>query len=137
SVGSSCSIKEYGDKLTPMGSGCHQLNGYEKWYEKWLAGCNGVKVGASGTFNLVPPETQCPGAVQVLQIPLGASQTIQDPEGGQDTLANYYVEMRAPGGTFDSTLTAGVYVYAASNIPTSQTAGHTYILDMNPSTTAF
>jgi hypothetical protein len=136
-VGSSCTIKEYGDKLTPMGSGCHQLNAYEKWYQQWLAGCNAVKVGASGTFNLVPHETQCPGAVQVLQIPLPASQNIQDPENDTDTLANYYVELRAPGGTFDTTLAAGVYVYAAADVPTADTAGHTYILDMNPQTSAF
>jgi hypothetical protein len=136
-VGSSCTIKEYGDRLTPMGSGCHQLNAYEKWYEQWLSGCNAVKVAASGSFNLVPPETQCPGAVQLLQIPLPAAQNIQDPEGDSDTLANYYVEMRSPGGTFDSSLTAGVYVYVADTLPTTKTAGHTYILDMNPQTSAF
>jgi len=137
SVGSSCTIKEYGDKLTPMGSGCHQLNAYEKWYMGWLSGCNAVKVTASGTFNLVPPESQCPGGIQVLQIPLPAAQQVQDPEGDNDTLADYYVELRAPGGTFDTALAPGVYVYAADALPTTSTAGHTYILDMNPQTTAF
>jgi hypothetical protein len=98
-----CKIIEYGDFWTPMGVGCHQLNGYERWYEGWLSGCNGVKVRSTGTFRLVPLEKASPGAVQVLQIPMPVARTVHDPQAPTAivSLRNYYVELRAPAGLFD------------------------------------
>jgi MYXO-CTERM domain-containing protein len=133
-VSASCTLKEYGDGLTPMGHGCHALNGYEVWYEHWMAGCNGVRVQASGTFNLVPIGQDCPGAVQILQIPMPASQSLKDPEGDAETLRNYYVELRASGNVFDASLAPEVAVYAADDVPPTRMSRHTYILDMDPST---
>jgi MYXO-CTERM domain-containing protein len=137
STASSCTIDEYGDPMSPMGNGCNQFNAYEKWYQNWLSGCNAVKVQSSGTFNLVPHETQCAGAVQVLQIPLPSAQTIQDPQDGAWQLKYYYVELRAPIGV-DANLSASVWIYVADEavIPKDQ-ASHTYLLDMNPQTHNF
>ena len=127
---SSCTASEYSDMLTPMGMGCQQLNGYERWYLGWLSGCNGVTVAASGTYNLVPLSSPCPGGIQVLQIPT-TSQTIMDPQGGGDPLQFIYVELRAPGGTFDSSLGPAVIVYVAGAVDSpSNTSSYTYLLNM-------
>jgi MYXO-CTERM domain-containing protein len=149
---SSCTITEYGSPWTPMGSGCHQLNGYEKWYEQWLTGCNGVRVNATGTFNLVPLGMSCPGAVQVLQVPMPATRTVSDPQSTNTTvnLKDYYVELRAPAGTFDQYSTGGrgggftqptVTVYASDDVHPGTSVGRggggnsvwTELLNMNPS----
>jgi MYXO-CTERM domain-containing protein len=137
----SCTVTEYGDPYTTMGHGCHQLNGYERWYDGWLSGCNGVRVTSTGTFNLLPLEESGPcGGVQVLQVPMPATRTITDP---QDTTTNvnlkdYYVELRAAGGIFDTTLKPTVVVYASDDVHTgNQTSVWTELLDMNPSTTTF
>ena len=158
----SCTITEYGNTVTPMGSGCHQLNGYEKWYEQWLSGCNGVRVTSSGTFNLVPLGESCPGAVQVLQVPMPATLTVNDPQATTTTvnLKDYYVELRAAAGTFDA-YSAGrgggagggvtysaptVYVYVSDDVHAGTSTGRggggnnsvwTELLNMNPGTTPF
>jgi hypothetical protein len=153
-----CTITEYGSTWTPMGGGCHQLNGYEKWYEQWLTGCNGVRVTSSGTFSLAPLGMSCPGAVQVLQVPMPATRAVTDPQSTTTTvnLKDYYVELRAPAGTFDQYSTGGrgggytqptVTVYASDDVhvPTSTGRGGggnsvwTELLNMNPgaSTTTF
>ena len=71
-----CTVTEYGNAYTTMGHGCRSNNAYEKWYEGWLTGCNGVRVTQTGTFNLLPLETSCPGGVQVLQVPMPSTRTI-------------------------------------------------------------
>jgi hypothetical protein len=147
----SCTITEYGSPWSPMGSGCHQLNGYEKWYEQWISGCNGVRVNSTGTFNLAPLGMSCPGAVQVLQVPMPATRTVSDPQSTNTTvnLKNYYVELRAPAGTFDQYSTGGrgggftqptVTVYASDDVRAAANAGRgmgnsvwTELLNMNPS----
>jgi hypothetical protein len=161
----SCTITEYGDGLTPMGGGCHQLNGYEKWYEQWLTGCNGLHVTSSGTFNLVPLGLNCPGAVQVLQIPLPSTLNVTDPQSTsrQASLKDYYVELRAAAGSFDQYDPAGfgrffgtgisfsgpiVSVYVSDDAkvaaPTGPFGGFsvgnsdwTYLLNMTPGSTTF
>jgi hypothetical protein len=161
--GTSCTITEYGSGLTPMGSGCHQLNGYEKWYEQWLTGCNGVRVTSSGTFNLVPLGESCPGAVQVLQVPMPATLAVNDPQATTTTvnLKDYYVELRAAAGTFDQYSAAGrgggvgggvtysaptVYVYVSDDVHPGTTTGRggggsssvwTELLNMSPGATPF
>ena len=154
----SCTITEYGNTMTPMGSGCHQLNGYEKWYEQWLSGCNGVRVTSSGTFNLVPLGDSCPGAVQVLQIPMPATLTVTDPQAMTTnvSLKDYYVELRAAAGVFDQyntgrTTSKGipytgptVTVYVSDDVHNGQASrgatGNsvwTELLNMNPTSTTF
>jgi len=156
----SCSITEYGNTLTPMGSGCHQLNGYEKWYSRWLSGCNGVRVTSTGSFNLVPLGLSCPDAVQVLQVPMPATRTVSDPQssGTAVNLKNYYVELRAPAGVFDqysNTRGAGsgvaftqpvVSIYASDDVRTGAAVGRgggnsnsvwTELLNMTPGAATF
>ncbi len=154
----SCTITEYGNTMTPMGSGCHQLNGYEKWYEQWLSGCNGVRVTSSGTFNLVPLGDSCPDAVQVLQIPMPATLTVNDPQAMTTNvnLKDYYVELRSAAGVFDQyntgrTTSKGipytgptVTVYVSDDVHNGQASrgatGNsvwTELLNMNPTSTTF
>jgi hypothetical protein len=159
----SCTITEYGNTMTTMGSFCRQNNGYEKWYEQWLTGCNGVRVTSSGTFNLVPLGQSCPGAVQVLQIPMPATLTVNDPQATTTTvnLKNYYVELRTATGTFDAYSTAGrgggagggvtfsgptVDVYVSDDVRAGTSTGRggggqnsvwTELLNMTPGSTPF
>ena len=156
----SCTITEYGSTVTPMGSGCHQLNGYEKWYEQWLTGCNGIRVTSTGSFNLVPLGESCPGAVQVLQIPMPATLTVNDPQATTTNvnLKDYYVELRAAAGNFDGYTTGRgggfgggvtysaptVYVYASDDVHSGMSTGRggassvwTELLNMTPGSTPF
>jgi len=137
---STCVDNEYGNPYTPMGHGCHNLNVYEKWYEGWLDGCNGVKVTSSGTFTLLPLEIGPCGGIQALEIPMPvATRSIQDPQKlATVPLKNYYVELREPLGMFDSNLSPTVLVYAADDIhPPTAHSIWSYLLDMDPSTPAF
>jgi len=162
----SCTITEYGSSMSTMGGGCKQFNAYERWYMSWLSGCNGVKVPANGTFNLLPLESNCSGGsgIQVLQVPFPATLTVSDPQSTSTAvnLNNYYVELRTAGGTFDAyatrTPTSGVvftaptvFVYTSDNVhvPTTTTGRGgtattnqtnsvwTELLNMNPSANAF
>jgi MYXO-CTERM domain-containing protein len=134
-----CVDNEYGNPFTPMGRGCHDLNMYEKWYEGWLSGCNGVKVTSSGVFTLLPIETGPCQGIQALQIPMPvATRTIMDPQRMSAVpLKNYYVELREPLGIFDSTLnpSTSVLVYAADDLhPPAKKSIWSYLLDMDPTT---
>ncbi len=160
----SCTITEYGSTMTPMGSGCHQLNGYEKWYEQWLTGCNGVRVPSTGTFSIVPLGDSCPGAVQVLQVPMPATLTVNDPQATTTnvSLKDYYVELRATAGSFDGYNAAGrgaaatgvtytgptVFVYTSDDVHTGAAPARgattptrnsvwTELLNMTPGSTSF
>jgi len=162
---SDCTITEYGSSMSTMGGGCREFNAYERWYEGWLTGCNGVRTPSGGTFNLLPLETSCTsgGGVQVLQVPFPATLTVNDPQATTQnvSLNNFYVELRTAGGMFDafSSSTRGgfgsgvtfsaptVFVYASDNVklPTTSTRGGmsqsnsvwTELLNMSPSASAF
>jgi MYXO-CTERM domain-containing protein len=94
---SSCTHGEYGDKYDTMGGGCFHMNAWQKLYQKWFGGCNGVRTTSSGKFNLYPIEAPCNG-VQVLQVPFpgGKTRSFQS-----TTLTSYYLELRTAIG-FDS-----------------------------------
>jgi MYXO-CTERM domain-containing protein len=141
--GTDCVITEYGSSMSTMGGGCREFNAYERWYEGWLSGCNGVKTTGGGTFNLVPLETSCTAGdgVQVLQVPFPAQLVVSDPQstGTAVDLNNFYVELRTAGNIFDtfsSTKGGGggfgagvtfaaptVFIYASDNVklPTTTT----------------
>jgi hypothetical protein len=140
-----CTDSEYGDRFDPMGGGCRHMNAWQKQYQGWFGGCNGVKVTNTGTFTLLPFEPQCNG-VQFLQIAMPKSRPYNRPAGGGgaagvDTLVSYYVELRTPvdfDGTLgnSSSLSARVLIHAgAAPGSRTKTGIHTYLLDMNPSTT--
>ena len=37
-----CTASEYGDPFYPMGGGCRHMNAWQKAYQGWFGGCNGV-----------------------------------------------------------------------------------------------
>jgi hypothetical protein len=139
-----CSLSEYGDVFDPMGNGCRHMNAWQKAYQGWFGGCNGVRVSASATFTLLPFETACNGT-QFLQIKAPKARTFMRPEGGgspasTETFSHYYVELRTPQD-FDGTLgnrsamTPTVLIHAGNDLRTRAQQGlHTYLLDMTPST---
>jgi hypothetical protein len=139
-----CTVSEYGDPFDPMGGGCRHMNAWQKAYQGWFGGCNGVRVSSSATFTLLPLESACNGT-QFLQIKSPKSRLLNRPAAGgggasTETLGYYYVELRAPLD-FDGTLgnrtglTPTVLVHVGNDLRTRNQAGlHTFLLDMKPST---
>jgi len=163
---SGCTITEYANSMSTMGSGCKTLSGYERMYEQWMAGCNAVNTGAgNGVFNLMPLENPCGGGIQTLQVPFPAALTVSDPQAGANTmvnLRNYYLDLRVAAGTFDAygrtggqgagvTFTAPtVFIYTSDNVRnpttttrngvtslTQQSSVWTELLNTTPTGTAF
>jgi len=140
-----CVSSEYGDPFDPMGSGCRHMNAWQKDYQGWFGGCNGVTVQSSGTFTVLPLEQACDG-VQFLQIVSPKVRTFNRPAGGGgmatvETFSDYYVELRTPQD-FDgmlgnrSTLAPEVLVHVGGDLRArSQRGLHTFLLDMTPATT--
>jgi hypothetical protein len=138
---STCTHEEYGDRYDAMGGGCRHLNAWQKGSVGYFGGCNRVRVNSSGTFTLLPLESECNG-IQVLQIPMPV-QTRGIPRLGPgglpplDPVKFYYLELRTRVG-FDQTMTNAptVLVHVADEYSTPNQMGlHTWILDMVPSTT--
>ena len=140
-----CVSSEYGDPFDPMGSGCRHMNAWQKDYQGWFGGCNGVMVQSSGTFTVLPLEQACDG-VQFLQIVSPKVRTFNRPAGGGgmatvETFSHYYVELRTPQD-FDgmlgnrSTLAPEVLVHVGGDLRARSERGlHTFLLDMTPTTT--
>jgi hypothetical protein len=136
-----CVHEEYGDPYDPLGGGCDHTNGYQKAYQEWLLGCNGVRTNSTGRFTLFPLEKACNGA-QVLQVPMPRARPFsRDGGGGQATIESleyYYLELRTARG-FDADMPAlpTVLVHVAENWRDPNLDGrHTWILDMHPDTNA-
>ena len=138
---SDCSHSEYGDRYDPMGGACRHMNAWQKGYQGWFGDCNSVRINRSGTYTLLPLEPECNG-IQVLQIPMPVTnRTIPRSGGGgnpsNDPVQFYYLELRTRVG-FDEPMTNAptVLVRVAPDYRTLQQGGrHTWLLDMNPSTT--
>jgi hypothetical protein len=140
----SCTHSEYGDPFDPMGGGCRHMNAWQKAYQGWFGGCNGVTVNSSGTFTLLPIERRCDG-VQYLKVPMPKARTFMRPADGgtmatNDPLNFYFVELRTPVD-FDGTLggraalTPQVLIHATGEVRSRTQRGlHTYLLDMTPAT---
>lgn len=140
-----CTASEYGDLFDPMGNGCRHMNAWQKTYQGWFGGCNGVAITASGTFTLLPFENRCDGA-QFLKIKAAKTRTFNRPAGGggtatTETLAYYYVELRTPvdfDGTLGnrSSLSPSLLIHVADDVRSRTQKGlHTFLLDMTPNTT--
>ena len=143
-----CTADEYGDVFDPMGgaASCRHMNAWQKAYQGWFGGCNGVSVTLSGTFTLLPIETRCDGA-QFLKVKAPKARSFNRAAAGGgpatvETLSNYYVELRTPVD-FDGTLGARtalqpqILIHAGSDVATRNQMGvHTYLLDMTPTTTS-
>ena len=126
-----CEHVEYGNPFDPMGNGdCFHMNGVQKAYQDWLAGCNVIKVTESGTYTLHPLESACDGP-QLLQIPFPQPRTF----GKAGVLTSYYLELRAPVGYRDRKLTPQVLVLAANDVREARLTGNNnWLLDMTPET---
>ncbi|MEO8211725.1 MAG: hypothetical protein ABI560_00960 [Myxococcales bacterium] len=140
-----CTASEYGDPFDPMGGGCRHMNAWQKTYQGWFGGCNGVNNTSSGTFTLLPFEMRCDGA-QFLKIKAPKTRTIRRSGGGgsatTETLDYYYVELRTPldfdGTLGGSALTPRVLLHIANDLKDSAArAIHPYIIDMTPTTSTF
>jgi MYXO-CTERM domain-containing protein len=140
-----CTASEYGDPFDPMGSGCRHMNVWQKDYQGWFGGCNGVTIQSSGTFTLLPIEQACDG-VQYLKIVSPKVRMFNRPAGGGggatvETFSHYYVELRTPQD-FDgmlgnrAPLTPMVLVHVGGDARERTQRGlHTFLLDMTPTTT--
>jgi MYXO-CTERM domain-containing protein len=134
-----CTHNEYGDRYDPMGGACNHMNAWQKVFEGWLQGCNGISINSSGTYTLQPLELACDGP-QVLKIPMPKVRPFgRSGGGGLATVENiqyYYLELRTPRG-FDSTIRTSptVLVHVAEDFHDRMDRGrHTWILDMDPTT---
>lgn len=134
-----CTTEEYGSPVDIMGNlFAGQMIVSEKWYLGWISGCNGVRVKASGTFNLLPLENACNGGILGLQIPMPKdTRKFSTEQGGSANAAKfYYLEYRAGIG-LDTGLPKQVSVHVSDDIRPSNRAGaRTISLDMKPSTNA-
>ena len=130
----SCTHSEYGDRYDAMGGGCYHMNAWQKLYQRWFSGCNGVSTSSSGTFYLQALELPCNG-VQVLRLPFPGGKT----RFFQNTpLTSYYLELRAKIG-FDAKVPVPmVFIHAGGDPPLPNQVNvpglHTWLLDLNGST---
>jgi hypothetical protein len=106
------------------------MNGVQKAYQDWLAGCNVIKVTESGTFTINPLESACDGP-QLLQIPFPQPRAY----GNAGILTSYYLELRAPVGYRDRKLSPQVLVMVANDVREARfTGNNNWLLDMTPET---
>jgi hypothetical protein len=139
SIGSSCTMIEYGDKLDDMGGGSYHFNAYQKERLGWLNSGTTTSpimtVESSGTYFIEPLETLSAGGAKALKILKSV-----DPVTGDKTW--YYVEFRQPVG-FDSSLASnsnvvnGVLVHQATQFSDSFNLFFSYLLDMTPETSSW
>jgi hypothetical protein len=130
-----CTTEEYGNPFTIMGNGgVGHLSGMEKWYTKAFGGCNGVRVRATGTFNLLPIEVPCDG-IQTLQVPMPKTRFYDTEQSEGENLAQfYYLELRTNVG-LDSGTTPQVVVHVSDEVSSpNQIGGRSVVLDMTPTT---
>src|SRR4051812_38895547 len=67
-----CKSSEYGNRMTPMGSGCGMLNAHDLWYGGVVGGGNGGKGEGRAEVKPFPPETGGNG-IPTTQNPLGTT----------------------------------------------------------------
>lgn len=143
-----CTADEYGDIYDPMGQACRHMNAWQKAYQGWFGGCNGVSVTQSGVFTLLPLESRCDGA-QFLKVKAAKTRVFNRPADGGgsatvESLGYYYVELRTPTdfdamlGQNRNSLNPQILIHVADDLHTRTQKGvHTFLLDMAPSTKSF
>ncbi len=139
SIGSNCTVSEYGDKFDEMGGGTYHFNAYQKERLGWLSSGTAtptiVTVVESGTYFIEPLETLSAGGAKALKVLKSV-----DPVTGDKTW--YYVEFRQPVG-FDSALASngnvvnGLLVHQATQFSNSFNLFFSYLLDMTPETSTW
>lgn len=134
----SCQTEEYGNPFNIMGNaGVGHMSGMEKWYTEIFEGCNGVRVRASGTFNLLPIETECEG-IQALQVPMPKTRYYDtDQSNGSNPARFYYLELRTSVG-LDTGMTPQVVVHISDEIADpDEICERSAVLDMTPETSGW
>ena len=138
SVGSNCTMIDYGDKFDMMGIGTAHFNAYQKERLGWLN--NGTSpsittVEASGVYFIEPLESLSGGGPKALKILKSVN-----PVTGDKTW--YYVEFRQPIG-HDASLSAfpnvvnGLVIHQATQFSDSFNLFYSYLLDMTPETASW
>lgn len=131
---SQCTHSEYGSQLSFMGSGPMMTSGYHKVAQGWLSACNGVTVGGSGTYHLLPTEIPCNGT-QILQVAAPKSRSAAaagDRQGRAPTLTHYYLELRTPRSFDARYMTPQVFISIGPDYNTQQAAPYVYQLNRTP-----
>lgn len=132
-LGSNCTVREYGDTADTMGAGSGHFNAYEKERLGWF-GNSILTIGSPGSYRLAPHEF-------VGNQPL-ALKTLKsiDPTSGAKTW--YYLEYRQAVGqdsglsfndSMGGNLTKGISIHSAAEL----NGNTSYLLDMTPETAAF
>lgn len=124
-LGTTCTLSEYGNPFDVMGRGYRHTTVFNKGRMGFLEPENTRTVTADGTFTVAPLEQKSTG-VQALRIPIDASRA-------------YYVEFRQPFGFDNFTSTSAVVNGVLINrAPIAySTVARPELLDMVPSTTSF
>jgi hypothetical protein len=125
----SCSLSEYGDPFTVMGTASHfEHTNFARGNFGWLNAAQAETVNATGEYSLSPIETSNPASAQVLQIPRGDSGTYLT------------LEFRQPDGTpFDdlaisSPVANGVTLRETGSLSAT---GRSRLIDTTPTTSSY
>ena len=129
SIGTSCTVNEYGDTLDLMGATKGHYNAFQKERLGWLTPSQILTVSGSGTYAIEPYETLT-GGVKALKVLKSVDAA------GKRTY--YYVEFRQPIG-YDAFMSGWTNMISGVSIHTgSESAGNTiYLLDMTPETASW
>jgi hypothetical protein len=130
SIGTSCTVAEYGDLVDLMGATKGHYNAFQKERLGWLSSSQIMTVAGTGTYSVAPFET-LNADVKALKILKSV-----DPNTGKRTF--YYVELRQAIG-YDAFMSAWPNVLSGVTIHTgSESSGNTsYLLDMTPETASW
>ena len=128
-ISSSCTMNEYGDPFSSMGSSSKRMAGWHLQQLGYTQPANVQTVTTSGTYSVRTTATQS-NDVQILKIP-------RTPAGSPAQY--YYVDLRAPNGVFDNfgandAAVKGITI-RIGNGPTTRLQSK--LIDTNPTTTSY
>jgi hypothetical protein len=130
-LGSNCSVTEYGDLADTMGGGMGHFNAYQKDRLGWF-GNRILSIGSSGSYRLSPYEF-----TGTQPLALKALRSIDSSSGAKTW---YYLEYRQASG-YDSSLgnysTSNLHKGVSINSGVDLNGNTSYKLDMTPETTSW
>jgi hypothetical protein len=129
-VGTSCSVTEYGDPFDVMGNGSRRNNAWHLRRIGFLPEANVETVSADGTYTLVATGTRAAA---------GTTQLLRVPRTGSATRPYYDLELRSAGGVFDNFSSASPAVQGVSirtNPASVSPNTQSQLLDANPASSS-
>jgi hypothetical protein len=130
SIGSSCSLSEYGDPFDILGASSRQSHNFHRGRFGWLSASNTQTVSSSGTYTLtaIEADSQQP---QVLRIPRTSSVS--------GSTEYYALEYRQPSGLFDNFAVTDPVVNGVTVrvVPDYSVIQRSLLVDTTPSTYSF